>query len=302
LRFVFEDSELAALSNAIRKKRAASSWEIRIPSGASAEEIERLLLEEADLSGHVRAVRGSGGGRTTASLEPDIRPPENRLEEEDLEALVQGHTAQLEGLSRQIATHETTVPPAKTAQGCGNIAIVMKKDITGNALAGNYYKLMIQELRSFVGERSNIVEVAEKGDLAPAVNGLRERNLRVIVLDDGTLTEGTRPEDGIDGVHGVPGEDYCVIASDAIRKTEPGTSPFVNLSAMARLGLGVLLKDVNLFALAYEAFTGEKAPEGVITDLIRKKLWFVTLPKIRRIPADELRYREELRKLFAAAA
>jgi hypothetical protein len=87
-------------------------------------------------------------------------------------------------------------------------------------------------------------------------------------------------------------------------KPEAGESviPFVNLEAMAMMGVGMLYDDLSLFETAYKTFSGKEMTEDMIADLANKVLWYVTvLPRAVKITYED-QDRQLLNRLFEAAA
>lgn len=164
------------------------------------------------------------------------------------------------------------------------------------------YKIMEQDVRKlFAPEKGGIVEVPE-GDFAESVKALIEDGYKVIVLDDETLSKHLDGRNRIASIKEKAGVDYCVITTGMLDTFTSEAAPFVNLNAMAMMGVGVLNNDASLFQTAYTVFTG-KAPERDMLDRIAQKiLWFVrALPRMIKF-TNEPREAEQLSKLFRAAA
>jgi hypothetical protein len=71
------------------------------------------------------------------------------------------------------------------------------------------YQVMKQGLRKTFADGECVVEVETKDELVARANELIARWMRVIVLDDGTLTSDL----GASEIQGKAGEKYCLISS-----------------------------------------------------------------------------------------
>jgi hypothetical protein len=191
-----------------------------------------------------------------------------------------------------------------------SIAIVMKKglaeDITGTdkmngsrgAALSEQYRIMRQGLRKSLGRGEGLAEVSTKDELVERANEFIARGMRVVVLDDGTLTQNLFTGD----VAGKAGENYCLITSAGIADGDDAIIPFVNLNAMAMMGVGVIYNDLTLFETAYETFTGKELSEDLLVKLVNKVLWVVrALPRCIKI-TNTLPDQDKIKKLFAVAA
>jgi hypothetical protein len=210
-------------------------------------------------------------------------------------------------------TAKTATHMALRSEGAiefSSIAIVMKKDLAesvtgdermrgprGIALR-DQYKVMEQGLRKLFSGDSGFTEVSSKDELMGQVNDLIAKGKRVVVLDDGTLTKDLNPKD----INGKAGDSYCLITSSAIEEGDSNIVPFLNINAMAMMGVGVLYDDLSLFETAYETFTGKKMGEDLIARLKYRVLWIVkALPRCIKI-TDQLPDLQKLKKLFEVAA
>ena len=78
--------------------------------------------------------------------------------------------------------------------------------------------------------------------------------------------------------------------------------PFINLNAMAMMGVGVLGGDYRLFSLAYKDFTGQEPSNGVLDGFKNKTLRIIdVLPRMLSL-TGEMVDKSIIGKLFAAAA
>jgi hypothetical protein len=191
-----------------------------------------------------------------------------------------------------------------------SIAIVMKRSLaesfTGEArMSGvrgqnlsRLYRTMRQGLRKAFREGDGVFEVNTGEELALRADELIARGIRVIVLDDGTLTRGFSSS----SISGKAGYDYCVISCAGMLDDDEAIIPFVNLNAMAMMGVGIIHNDLALFDMAYEAFTGNKVTEDLIAKLTNRVLWVIrAMPRCIKI-TGELPDQHKLKKLFEAAA
>ncbi|MDO8535655.1 MAG: hypothetical protein Q7S30_01410 [Candidatus Omnitrophota bacterium] len=173
------------------------------------------------------------------------------------------------------------------------------KDKTVSADLGYKYQAAKQHLEKEFTAEGGIREAATQEDLIGQINGLIEKNrgIKVIVLDNGSLSKD------IDRarINGVAGVDYCIISSEPEDLAE-NEIPFVNLRAMALMGVAKLEKSERLFRFAYEAFTGEEPTADIISKLSDPKSWVIQIPRIVKFIIDELRNSDITRKIFEAAA
>ena len=215
--------------------------------------------------------------------------------------------ASVEESVRQASIHLTL--SQEGAINLSHIAIIMKRDLPESISIGKkdtllsetlrgQYQVMKQHLRKTFSGEQGVVEVANQHELTAQMNALIGQGLKVIVLDNGTLTQGIDTS----AIQGKAGENYCIVSADSAEDLDATTIQFVNLNAMALMGVGILYNDITLFQVAYRAFTGHEVPEDVMSDLARKALWIIrALPRIVRF-TNELRDQGILRKLFAVSA
>lgn len=209
-----------------------------------------------------------------------------------------------------LTTGAVTTSTAKltSAPDLSKIVIIMKTDlpmtVTGTKpelLSGTLqqqYQIMKQELKKRFSNEAGIIEVMTKEDLEAQATRLIGSGFKVIILDDGALTKDMKEGD----IQGKAGENYCVVTTDAAKDSDPMTVPFVNLNAMAMMGVGVLNNDVTLFEIAYKTFTGNEAPQNIVDSLTKQALWIIkVLPRIIKLTGAIHDY-EKIRVLFLAAA
>jgi len=130
----------------------------------------------------------------------------------------------------------------------------------------------------------------------------RDKDARIIILDDDSLTKDFDAKSGIPGVNGELGKNYFAITTGMIGDLDTKTIPFVNIQAMAMMGVGVLYNKLTLFEMAYETFTGREVPPNLIDDITGKIKWLIkALPRIVKF-TDEISSLEHLKKLFEVSA
>ncbi|MBN1526983.1 MAG: hypothetical protein JW919_05335, partial [Candidatus Omnitrophica bacterium] len=186
------------------------------------------------------------------------------------------------------------------------LVVIMKKDLpesiigrkkgTLNDKIKKEFQVMKQHLRKvFPG---GVIEVGSREEMVLNMNARIAQGLKVIVLDEGTLTKGFDTS----AVSGKATEDYCFITANRIDNIDELSVPFVNLNAMAIMGIGIIYNDKTLFEMAYRVFTGNDVPPNVIEDLAKNALWLVRmLPRIVRFK-DDLADQEKLARLVEVAA
>lgn len=94
-----------------------------------------------------------------------------------------------------------------------------------------------------------------------------------------------------------------MIRADLKEEIDETSVPFVNLNAMALMGMAVLHKDGVLFSLAYELFTGISATENLISEVsIGGRFIIKAFPRIIRFNINDIDRDKRLKELFAVAA
>ncbi len=159
------------------------------------------------------------------------------------------------------------------------------------------YRVMEQGLgRTFEG---SVVRVRTQEELAHKVNELRHEGKNVIVLDDGSLVKGLDHA----GIDDVKDTNYCVVQTGELQAIDTQTNiRFVNLYAMAMVGVAILDENESLFTHAYRAFTGEAPEAGLLQKVRNLAQWIISiLPRPVKL---DYRNREEqdLQALFKVAA
>lgn len=215
--------------------------------------------------------------------------------------------SQTEGLTGEMSRHLSVRPQGKI--DLTNYVVIMKKDLsiaaagtkntTLNEILKGQYQSMKQDLRRLFSGEQGVIDVQTRDDLITQANVHLGLGQNVIILDDGTLTQGLEKMISKDKK---AGEDYSVIIANPIQNLKDIEIPFVNLNAMALMGVGVLYDDAELFKLAYKTFTGKDAPQNFIKDLTSRVLWLISaLPKIVRF-TDEIQDSDKFGKLVKASA
>ncbi|MDP3729971.1 MAG: hypothetical protein Q8R14_00395, partial [Candidatus Omnitrophota bacterium] len=187
------------------------------------------------------------------------------------------------------------------------VVVNSKLTETGIADMKNTYKRLQQELRKALEDRGGkFIGVSPQDNLADKINFLRREdpNIKVIVLDDGSFDKEMGEEEGIKGAGGVRGVDYCVVSIEPLKGLElnEGEAPFVNLIAMAMIGVGRLDSNPALLSFAYEAFTGEKATDEIVNKLMGSLSWIIKLQNVVRFKISDLEDGHIRNRIFEAAA
>ena len=172
------------------------------------------------------------------------------------------------------------------------------KDRTAVVQMNDQYQVMKQSLSKMFADGEGYVEVSDSEELTDRANKYIGKGYKVIILDDNRNTNGTTAS----RLSGEQGSDYCIVTYKRTESLSVDEMPFINLNAMAMMGVGLLNKDYRLFALAYRNFTGEEPSEQTIEMFESDILWLISLmPRIVRLTGDLVDQRI-LKRLFAAAA
>jgi len=234
--------------------------------------------------------------------------------------------AEVESMMERVSRH-SILTTRESKVDYKKVVIIAKKALTQNltgdkgalgAALTDKYRVMAQGLKKIFPNSENIVEVDTPDELVAKTNDLlgRREGLKVIILDDGTLTKGLIPEAIAAKMKGEAGTDYCLVSADreamAARMSKlkadlPDTDlntiiPFVNLNAMVMMGVGILDNDRVLFEAAYKTFTGEReVPPGLMSET--KISWLIrALPRIGKFDINEAEELKNLKRLFDVAA
>lgn len=154
-----------------------------------------------------------------------------------------------------------------------NTVIVIRKGLAENIGAGicdtlsvvlsKSYQVMKQDLRRLLNGIDNIVEAGTASDMFRIANTiLSEKNKKLILIDDGSLTGNLSP-DAIRAqiTQGEPGTNYCMIIACGAQGQPAAIIPYLNIKDMAMMGLAILSRDPSdriLFETAYMSFTGDR--------------------------------------------
>jgi hypothetical protein len=177
------------------------------------------------------------------------------------------------------------------------IAIVVKDNLTESAAssvigaaADKEYQVMTQQLTKMFSDGG--VTKVTKDNFASKVSDLIARGKKVVLLDDGELMEDA----DISSIQGAkPGSNFCAVSMNKteLSKQLSGVDvssvnmPFINLNAMALIGVGVLDNDRGLFQYAYSAFTGNQPPQNLLKDFEQGMLFMVpALPRMLKVNND----------------
>ncbi|MFH1394994.1 MAG: hypothetical protein ABIH09_02435 [Candidatus Omnitrophota bacterium] len=217
-------------------------------------------------------------------------------------------TAEVKSLTNEISNH--MVLNMDKPVDVSDTIVLMRTDlvesISGelNPFIKHEYTVMTQKFRKYFDNGRGVEEFDTNNDLLSRAETLLREGKKIIILDDTTinknninvLEENTGKENG---------KQFCVIASrKMVSKKEP-ILYFVNLYAMALMGVALLQDDyegLRLFDLAYELFSGEENQEALFSRFKTKQLSIITvMPRMVKLTGDLI---EEtiLKKLFAAAA
>jgi hypothetical protein len=193
-----------------------------------------------------------------------------------------------------------------------NVVVVMNKELMAASAKGDgalvqnlkqRYQVMAQGLRKTFSagkkaEQEVLIEVSSQDELIQKVNAFISEGRKVIVLDNNTITNGLDQS----AISGKKGEDYCVVSSNISGEYAKDEFPFININAMAMMGVGIMHSDTDLFKTAYKIFTGQDAPEDIVNNLREKVLWIIrALPRLIKF-TNELSHDKELRRLFDVSA
>lgn len=187
-----------------------------------------------------------------------------------------------------------------------NVAIVMNDNLLkldglgarGAVLALKYNRLRSMISRMFADGRG-VKSVRTREGLLDAANMLRHEGYKVVVLDDGSLTDGLNPK----AINGTAGRDWCAVNAEALTDIDIDLEiPYVNLFAMAMIGVAKLTDphcDSRLFELAYKAVRGEAPSDDDIRNFRAQDRWAINvLPRPVPYSGDARRQDRELAMLF----
>jgi hypothetical protein len=254
---------------------------------------------------------GDGTGLDTSKeqLAIDLGFREDTRVERREERVERRSVEEIAELMRAVEVHsEIALSPARTVpEGvalvvCSSLA---KRGESGMAeslapATGRSYRVMMQGLRKVFSRNGEalVAEAATRDEMAALARGFIGRGLKVVILDEGLM-----PADATaTGIGGRAGEDYCIVKAASAAERAKDEFEFVNINAMALMGVGVLSDDARLFSIAYKIFTGTEPSPETMAGLRAKALWLVrVLPRIVRL-SEGLQGIREMQRLFEVAA
>ncbi|MFH1878314.1 MAG: 6-phosphofructokinase [Candidatus Omnitrophota bacterium] len=211
-------------------------------------------------------------------------------------------------LTREISSH-MTLEPASYAD-MSDTVILMRSDIIESISGKNdffleeQYKLIKQKMRKHFSGDKSVEEFGSNNELMDRARELIMAEKRVIILDDAIINAGAviKLEEDTGGKNG---KNFCVIAAERAVSGDKNTMVFVNLYAMALMGEALLEENnggLRLFCIAYELFTGEEVPDGLLRRFRSGETPVITvLPRMIKL-TGELADQKDIKRLFAAAA
>ncbi|MFH1996901.1 MAG: hypothetical protein ABIJ27_07935 [Candidatus Omnitrophota bacterium] len=162
---------------------------------------------------------------------------------------------------------------------------------------------MQQTMGKLFNVDAGITRVDSVDGLIAVMEGLRKRNLKVVILDDGKLLGEIKKRQN--EMPGSPGKDYCLVKTDVPDINAETEAPFMNLYVIALVGVAFLKGDYRLYRLAYSAARGE-APsetEEQFKEFIRQARWIISvIPRSMPYREDDFDRKRELTALFRTAA
>ncbi len=232
---------------------------------------------------------------------------EKRITESRREATAET-TVKVSSLTSEIANHVLLNPgePIDLSQTMVLMRSDLVESISGKMepLLEKQYKVMKQDLRKQFNAGDGVEEFKTNEELLDRAKELMRAGKKVIILDDSSIDASVA--DALQTNTGKKnGEDFCIIAADKMTAKDQRALFFVNLHAMALMGVALLEDDydgLRLFDLAYESFTGQKSPDGLLQQFKNNKLPIITImPRMINLTGN-LVDESDLKKLFAAAA
>jgi len=169
------------------------------------------------------------------------------------------------------------------------------------------YQRIKRLLKKQVGE---IIEVESAEELGDTVSRLLADGRKVIVMDDGLLTQNLNKNNLLIDSAGneIPlrnddgNLNYCVVSAVQRTGLTGNTVPVVDLEAMYYMGIGILNNRPSLFNTAYRAFTGREASPDMREDVLNGTLWIIRgLPRIARLDFDTIDMIQKMKELLGSA-
>ncbi|MDP2929530.1 MAG: hypothetical protein Q8O01_05670, partial [Candidatus Omnitrophota bacterium] len=209
------------------------------------------------------------------------------------------------GFSREAAAHEAL---SDKSIATNRTAVIIRRGLIDRAMAANSgginmnnrYKVMTQDIRKrFARDNDELFRVAEdNAEITARANDLIDQGIKVIILDDGAFASSEESTK----IYDTGKNNYCIVNATIPIPDEEQVFAFVNLSAMAMMGLGIVWDDPIVFETAYEIFTGRRVPAIMLEALTNGTLKVIgVLPRMVKLTPgiDQTR---ELAKLFEISA
>lgn len=305
-----------ALTFSLKPILSARRIHIIVPRAFKAESVRRTLdlpVSEANPASGLRLPdvlpkvsiyldKAAASLSSVARMAGEKRSKAKGVTDSDIAAIAEDVRASTTGMSAYISTQ------SKEANALSGFVVVMKEGLPesiagSDGVLGSVLQhestLMQQQISKLFAEGDRGLVRVTNDNFSSEVTKLIAEGRKVIILDDGSLIQNTNLG-SIDGAK--PGVNCCVITAEKV-DPEEGVVPFVNLNAMAMMGVAILSEDAPLFKLAYKTFTGkEYSAEGVI-NFADKAFWSIVRALPRSLPVFEaIGLEERVRKVFAAAA
>ena len=180
------------------------------------------------------------------------------------------------------------------------IAVIVNADLTGSvsgdigargAVLEQKYRVLEQGVSRVFLESGGVV-VRTRAVIQEA-NRLRRQGYRVVILDNGSLADLTAG-----AIVGVAGRHYCVVQAKKLAEIDIlNEVPYVNINAMAMVGVAVLERKYGLYRIAYKTLTDQEPPETE-EEFNDPALWVISLLPMPIPYRGELQEKEGLDTLF----
>ncbi|MDP8259176.1 MAG: 6-phosphofructokinase [Candidatus Aadella gelida] len=216
------------------------------------------------------------------------------------------NAVEVDKVSKEMDIHSAL--PMQNSIDTGKMVVIIDKNLTAphtvseesisiNVLE-QQYKVMKQKLAKMFSKEAGIIEAETAQEIREKANYYIGLGYKVIILNNSK----TAREPSDIRLAGRIGKDYCLIHVGDTADIRPDTAPFINLNAMAMMGVGVLGDDYRLFSLAFKAFTGQEPNKEIEKRFKDGISWAITvLPRIIELTGTMVDL-ENIRKIFAAAA
>ncbi|MDP2929324.1 MAG: hypothetical protein Q8O01_04595, partial [Candidatus Omnitrophota bacterium] len=212
---------------------------------------------------------------------------------------------EVSGLARGAAAHEAL---SDKSIAINSTAVIIRKGLIDRAMAANSggintdnrYKIMTQYLcKRFAKDNDELFCIAkDNAEIAARANDLIGKGIKVIILDDGVFASSEESTK----IYDTGKNNHCIISAIIPIPDEEQVFAFVNLNAMAMMGLGVVWDDSIVFEIAYEIFTGKKVPAIILEALMNGILKIIgVLPRMVKLTPG-IDHTRELARLFEISA